>query len=376
MNNTTICVLIMCKDEEHCILDTLNSTLPYTSEYIICDTGSTDNTIGVCNDFFRNNNIKGQIFQHEWKNFGYNYTVLYQLGYEHSKADYIWQIDADDIICGKMEIGELKEDAYFLKFGQKFTYVRQQISSNKIKWKHVGVIHGYIASDDEKPYSKGEIQGDYYIDSRRNGSRHKNIDKNERFSRDAKILEQGLIDEPNNSRYIFYLGQCYYDSEQFEKSAEAYDKRTKMGGWNQEIYYSHLKVGQCYQKLGKDKDTIIKKYLEAYYTDKERAEGLFFIGELYYNLKEWKLSKKYLKKACNIRYQGEYKLFNLKDIYDYLAQYYLAKVYFMLDKCDQSVKICKHILEKELDVEEIEYVIRLKNDYEGKLNDNSIRVKI
>lgn len=368
MNRSTICVLIMCKDEEHCILETLESTLPYASEYIICDTGSVDNTIKICNDFFQKNNVKGQIFHHEWKNFGYNYTILYQLGYEHSKADYIWQIDADDIVCGKMEIGKLIADAYYLKFGQKFTYIRQQISSNKIKWKHVGVIHGYITREDDKLYYRDKIEGDYYIDSRRNGARHKNINKNERFAKDAKILEQGLIDEPDNSRYMFYLGQCYHDSEQYEKSARAYEQRTKMGGWNQEVYYSHLRVGICYEKLGKPEYQIVNKYLSAWKTDKERAEGLYYIGRIYDKSEKWELSKKYFKMASKIRYPGEDKLFNFKEIYDFFNPCYLAKTYSKLKKYEKAIKICNQLLESGLEDYDIDYVRKLKVECQEKLN--------
>lgn len=346
---TSICVILMVKDEEHCILETLNSTLRYASEYIICDTGSTDGTIDVCNKFFETNNIKGQIFHHEWKNFGYNYTILYQLGKRHSTCEYLWQIDADDIVCGNMKIENLYEDAYSLKFGKTFTYRRPQILSNRIEWKHVGVIHGYTTpADITYDHSVGTIDGDYYIDSRRLGNRHKNIDPKIRFAEDAKILEQGLIDEPNNSRYMFYLGQCYFDSGQYEKSAEAYNRRVQMGGWEEEIYYSRYRIGQCYRELKKPMEKIKNKYLNCYKNHMNRAEPLYDIGILYGNLKEWKLSKEFLKKASKIPFPSEMRLFQSKNIYDYDILNNLGVAYYYLHKYQKAHDIFDKLLKTNL----------------------------
>jgi len=347
---TTICIIIMCKDEEHCILETLESTLPYATEYIICDTGSTDNTINVCENFFKNNNIKGQIFHHEWKNFGYNYTILYQLGHTHSKSEYLWQIDADDLVCGKMDIGNLTKDWYMLKFGKDFIYERKQILKNTIEWKHVGVIHGYIDIADEniKP-SAGKIGGNYYIDSRRLSSRHKNKTGTERFAEDAKILEQGLIEEPNNTRYMFYLAQCYFDSHQYKKSQKAYQKRVDADDWEEEVYYSRYRIAQCYQNLHKENKEIIEKFLECYHKHPDRAEPIFAIAMKYYNSGIWKPAKRYFKLASSIPFPADKVLFQTKSIYDYQALYYLAKTYKKLGKFNKALDICNQLTNKDID---------------------------
>ena len=46
---------------------------------------------------------------------------------------YIWQIDADDLIYGKMNINNLIADRYILKFGENgLYYLRAMIFKNMI----------------------------------------------------------------------------------------------------------------------------------------------------------------------------------------------------------------------------------------------------
>ena len=233
---SSICVIIMAKNEAHCIVDTLNSTLQVSNvrEYIVCDTGSTDDTIDVCKKFFVTNNVKGTVYQHEWKNFEYNYTVLLKLGHDYATSDYLWLIDADDVLSGSLTFPtNACFDAYRLKYGKTFVYERPQIFKKSLRFAHHGVLHGYNARDDESPYTNVLIQGDYFIDSRRLGNRHKNMTKEERYLQDAATIENALKDKPNNARYVFYLAQSYHDAGHYQKSIDNYQKRVSMGQWEE-----------------------------------------------------------------------------------------------------------------------------------------------
>lgn len=351
MIKPTICVLIMMKDESHCILETLTSTSEYASEYIICDTGSTDNSIDICNNFFKKTNIKGQIFHHEWQNFGYNYSILYKLGKAHSKADYLWQIDADDIIVGKMNVDNLTKDAYFVTFGNAFTYKRIQILKNTIAWKHKGRIHGYVCPVDELLYySGGILEGDYYIDSRRKGNRHKNIDPRTRYAQDALLLEEDVRDYPNEPRWRFYLAQCYFDSEQYVKSLENYKIRIEMGGWGEEVYFSRFRIAQIYEKLHKPIKETVNKYLECYKYHKHRAEPLYFVGVLYNRNGNHVMAKKYLSIASNIPCPTtEQSLFVSKDMYEWKINDELAGAYYGLGEFQNSYNILNKLVKLQLD---------------------------
>ena len=47
----------MCKNEEHCIRDTLESVYKYIDTWVVHDTGSTDNTCKIVTEFFEEKGI-------------------------------------------------------------------------------------------------------------------------------------------------------------------------------------------------------------------------------------------------------------------------------------------------------------------------------
>ena len=46
--------------------------------------------------------------------------------------------------------------------------------------------------------------------------------KADKFERDIKLLTQGIKDEPDNSRYYFYLANSYHDSGKNDEAIEFY----------------------------------------------------------------------------------------------------------------------------------------------------------
>ena len=128
----TICLSMIVKNESHIILEVLKQVTPYISYWAISDTGSTDGTQDIIKNYFKSVNINGILAEHKWKNFGYNRTMALKLAYD--KSDYVWIIDADDMIVGNLKFPEpMIADAYNLKYGLNFTYDRLQILKNTIK---------------------------------------------------------------------------------------------------------------------------------------------------------------------------------------------------------------------------------------------------
>ena len=83
------------KNEGHIIRDTLTKLLkkvPEIDYWVISDTGSTDETKKIISDFFKERNIKGELFDDEWKDFGYNRTKA--LEHAFGKSKYLLIFDA------------------------------------------------------------------------------------------------------------------------------------------------------------------------------------------------------------------------------------------------------------------------------------------
>jgi len=131
----TICFATMCKNEEHCIRDTLESVYKYIDTWVVHDTGSTDNTCNIITEFFKEKGIPGELYCEEWKGFDYNKTKMFEKCY--GKSDYILHIDADDLLLGdfKFDVDSTYDSYYLTTKRQSLTYNCIILWRNTLKWK-------------------------------------------------------------------------------------------------------------------------------------------------------------------------------------------------------------------------------------------------
>ena len=94
-SKVTICLNMIVRNESKIITRLLTSVLPIIDTYVICDTGSTDDTQKIIKEFFDKHNIKGDVISEPFKNFGYNRTVALKAA--RNKATYALLLDADMI---------------------------------------------------------------------------------------------------------------------------------------------------------------------------------------------------------------------------------------------------------------------------------------
>jgi hypothetical protein len=346
MNIPNICLNMIVKNEEHVIKETLTNILSYIplSYYVISDTGSTDNTIKVIKDFFDSKKIKGEIYNDEWKNFGYNRTLA--LKYAYKKSKYILIFDADDKIVGKFNmLKNLTSDAYHLKFGTGVTYKRLLLVNNQLQWEFIGILHEYIMCIDNKHFSTGFIDGDYYVDSGKSGDRSKDPQK---YYKDALLLEKGYEEaEKENShlkiRYAFYCAQSYRDCGMKEKSITWYKKRADLKDWNQEVYFSYFMIGKQYNELGEHEKAFYYWSL-AIEADKERYEAIYEIISYLRKKHLLTLAYQYYLMIPSFNINLNDKLFVHYTVYEYLLDYEMIFVFFYNKKFKEGIENIKKLL--------------------------------
>lgn len=279
--NPTICLNMIVCNESNIIARLLTSVLPIIDCYCICDTGSTDNTIEVITQFFKTHHIPGIIFYEPFKNFGYNRTISLQKCTEMS--DYILLLDADM----QLNIGPTFNKSIIANYD--FMYICQgnlnekyycniRIIKNNQPNSYKGVTHEYILLTENYKthlYINPEIL--FINDIGDGGCKHN------KYTRDIKLLTQGIVEEPNNSRYYFYLANSYNDIADHKTAIDFYIKRINMGGWVEELWYSYYRIGICYLFL-KEYDKAIWHWLEAYQVYPKRVENLYLIIYIYIDI--------------------------------------------------------------------------------------------
>jgi len=346
----TICLNMIVKNESHIITKTLENLTRYVDfdAYYISDTGSTDNTMELIRDFFIRKNIPGHIEQVEWRDFGFNRTLALQMAY--NKTDYLFIFDADDTIHGDFRMPrELTHDAYQLKLGQSFVYLRTLIVNNRKRWRYIGVLHEYIACVDKEESSQ-TIQGNYYVESGRVGSRSQDPNK---YIKDAEVLERGFRDEVAAGdtgrgladRYAFYCAQSWMDAgpQYIDKAIEWYLRVLTQNNWNQEKYYSSLCLGNLYYKKY-DKYNSMKYFCATMEYDEERIEGIATLME---NLRadgNHVLVNALYHKYKNYNKYPQNKLFISIDKYNDVIEYNNSISAFYISDKRSGYECCKTIL--------------------------------
>jgi len=323
------------KDEGHLIRETLKHLLTYIrfDSWCICDTGSTDNTISEIEGFFQEHSIPGKIYNHEWKDFGHNRTLAFEMAYNTSDYAFVW--DADDEIVGDFKLPEiLTADWYRFTFGARgcTQYRRCQLFNNRKKWKYVGVLHECPASIEECS-SPQDIFGNYHFVSGRRGARNKDPKK---YEKDALILEKAFnemyeIKDGLYKRYAFYAAQSYLCAGQREKALDMYKKVLTFDTWSQEQYIACLEIYDIYEHLNRHKEGLF--YLvESFRYDANRAECVVRLIKYYLNAGLPHVALMYYK-GIQHYYENEYatdsiqeKLFVRRCDPDFYLPYYMIIV--------------------------------------------------
>jgi GR25 family glycosyltransferase involved in LPS biosynthesis len=348
----TICLNMIVKNEAKIIKDKLEKLCKKVNfdYWVISDTGSTDKTMEIIQTFFQEQGIPGELFQDEWKDFGYNRTQA--INHAFQKSDYLLIFDADDEIIGDFVLPDDfgKYDSYHVYFGsESFKYLRLPIVNNRKRWKYVGVLHEII-SEIDKGQTSSIIKGNYFFESGRSSSRNENPNK---YYDDAIILEKAFkleLESPDGDRglahrYAFYCAQSYKDcgSKYLDNAIEWYKKVLTLENWIQEKFISCITLGDLY-KSKNDKENAIKYWLKSVEYDNERIEGIVNAAEEYRNNGIHILANALYHKFKNYKKSFEDKLFLYKNKYNDMLEYQNCVSAFYVNDYDSGYECCKRIL--------------------------------
>ena len=318
-----IIFLTMIKNESRIIKRCIDSVLSVADAVCICDTGSTDNTIDVLAEHLKTLSIPGKVYAgetHNWQNFGYNRSQSFLSAVEYCRSlgwdlehTYALVLDADMELRPQplFKKEELTAKGYkMIQKSHSLEYYNTRFMKLSHPWKCVGVTHEYWdgAETDMMPMNK------MYISDIGDGGC-----KGDKFERDVRLLEQGLIDSPNNPRYLFYLAQSYKDNKQIDKSIELYKRRIDAGGWYEEIWYSMYMIMKLYaeKKMYADMEFWGMK---AYEYRKERAENLLYLVRHFRDRREYFKSWHYYQLGSVIKKPNDL-LFIETDVYERMFDY-------------------------------------------------------
>lgn len=124
---------------------------------------------------------------------------------------------------------------------------------------------------------------------------HHSTHRKDSEERNQRILVKAW-DETKDPRYLHYLGLSFFATHQWEKAIQTLSEYIKVGGWDEEIYRSLLRMGESASRLGRFDDA--QQYtLQAMGLLPEYPQAYFNVAEFEYLRDNWKGALEWLKVA-------------------------------------------------------------------------------
>jgi hypothetical protein len=290
---STVCLALIVKNEAHVLARCLASAKPLVDAWLIVDTGSTDATREVAREAMRDR--PGEVVDRPWRGFGASRTESFELA--RSRADYVLVIDADDTFeyPAGARFPELTLAGYSLAVHDgPFLYPRITLMRSSDPWRYEGAMHEFAVCEGLPP--TGFVQGITY---RRIGGGARSLDPRTAL-KDAAVLEEELRRDPDNARNVFYLARSLEDGGELPRALEQYEKRTRMGGWDEELFYAAYRRARVQEKLALPADAVAAALLAAWQLRPQRAEPIYELARIARQAEDWTRARAYAAAAAAI----------------------------------------------------------------------------
>jgi len=335
----TVCLNMIVKNEKEVICRCLESAKPLIDYWVIVDTGSNDGTQEIIKNFMKD--VPGELHERPWVNFSHNRNEALNLAKE--KADYLLFIDADDKfeISPDFTMPHLDRDGYSITIQySNLTYDRIQLIKTSADWKWAGVLHEALISS--KAITRGHLDEVHMVII---GGGDRSCDP-KKFEKDAQILEAALKEDPSCARNVFYLAQSYRDAEKPDLALKNYERRVAMGGWDQEVFWSHYQIALLHERINSSEDTISKSYMKAFEFRPSRIEPLYRLSNYYRRKGNYWMGYLVSQFGLNIKPSSDF-LFLEKWAYDYglLLEYSICA--YWIGRYEEAYKASKQILSQQ-----------------------------
>jgi len=290
------------KDEEEVLERCLSSVKDAVDEIIIVDTGSSDGTVEVAKKF------GAKIHSIEWQD---NFASARNTSFSLCTKDFILWLDADDVLksVDRDKLIKLKETeypenkAYLMRYcynHDEYDNVRLSLPRHRLIKNGAGIewhypIHECMIIPNNITEVKSDVEVHHYrtakgYDRDFGGGKNRNI----------RILEKFVEKNPNDERFIYYLGKEYIDDGIYDKGIEileAYLSRNL--GYLNDIINAYYKLGNAYLQK-EDYRNAIRVGRDAVRYNEFYAEFYYIIGQSFYNTEDWERAKIWFKLQLQI----------------------------------------------------------------------------
>lgn len=344
-----IALLMMVKNESKRILNSLNSVVGTVKSIVIYDTGSTDNTISIIENFCKNHSLPLRLKTGVFEDFSTSRNVSLDFADSFPDIDYLLLLDGNDELrngyilqMAANEFKNRKQTGFMLcqewkNIDNTITkYFNLRFIKARMGWRYKGSVHEYLTNTVNSPEYGVRLDDKITLFQDRKYDADKSLG---RYTKDKELLLKDYEADPKDGRTLFYLAQTYGCLDEVENCYEFYKKRVQAGGFLEEVFHSYLRLGEVGGRLGKPWNIILDHFICAFEV-LGRAEPLVKLAEYYRSQQMWKSAYMFAKKACELEYPKQAVLFVDKRLYEYGRWHLLGILAYYDEKYKEGEEAC------------------------------------
>lgn len=286
----TVSLHIICKDEKEVVDIGVKAEKYFDAIYITCSDEKRAKQLKALLPFRR--------FHIDYRPWNDRFDEARQHNWDKSKSTFGFWLDADDTfdfsqipkLVEKMEAEEL--DAIWLPYEYAYDtngvcvalHWRERLVRRDKGWTWRGWVHENLITDQPVKSERVNVP-----------VKHSNHDPNRSTDRNLKILEKAYK-ETNDPRYIHYYGITLFSQERWQECIDILKEYVAVGGWDEEIYRSLLRMSDASLQLGK-KEQALQYAMRASILLPDYPDAYFHLAQIEFDDDNWKAVREWLKVA-------------------------------------------------------------------------------
>ena len=345
MANGCKIILNMIVKNESKIIQRCLDTANWVDGFFISDTGSTDDTIALIEEWGKRNKKIGKVVKNVWKNFGHNRTEAIlqakdwfrEVGLDLTRT-YLLFLDADMMFPGECLRETIHESDVWDIRQQNPSVIYANLRAVRASVDIVCKCPTHEYYEIRTPnITRMVFEGAAIHDIGDGGS------KEDKAERDIRMLKEALTTDPKNCRYWFYLANTFRDVRDFHSAILAYNNRIDIGGWFEETYCALVYKGDCHFVIQQFPEAI-DSWLRAYHVDPKRGEALVRLAIHFRTISHHHTAMLFIDKGLKLPLPLERQLFVERTVYDYRFLYELSICGYYTNDLERGKIACTMLL--------------------------------
>lgn len=273
---------LIVRNESRTLARCLTSIARAVDETVVVDTGSTDETKAIALAH------GARVFDFPWCD---DFSAARQFAFDQATGDWVFWIDADDVVLGAENLKPTLEQASPQTYGFYWRYVlgrdagntptlqywRERCVRNDRAARWSGRVHEVLTV----PTPGGLVRSDAVV------VEHHPLPAHEKDpTRNLRILEAECAVRTPEPRSLFYLGREYADHNLRRRAIDTLRRYVPVSTWSDERYVAQVLIARLLRQE-QEHDQAIEAAWEAMKTRPRWPDAYFDLACTYYFMQEW-----------------------------------------------------------------------------------------